>query len=82
LDERRDNWLNPPEWTQEETLTFAGSVGGPCGGRYVTDTDGRGIGTVHYHRRVAKNDQAANDLAKRTLTNLYNQTPAWLQQAH
>jgi type II restriction/modification system DNA methylase subunit YeeA len=81
LDRLRDTWLNPPEWTHEETLTFPGSVDGPWG-RYVTGADERGIGTVHYRRRVAKDEKAAKELAKRTLTNLYNQMPAWLRQAH
>ncbi|HWG47098.1 MAG TPA: type IIL restriction-modification enzyme MmeI [Gemmataceae bacterium] len=81
LNEHRNNWLNPPEWTREETLTFPGSVEGPWG-CYVTDADERGIGTVRYRRRVPKDEQAANDLAKRTLTNLYNHMPAWLKQAH
>jgi hypothetical protein len=62
-------------------LTFPGSVAGPWG-RYVTGADERGVGTVHYRRRVLKDEQNAKDLAKRTLTNLYNQAPAWLQQAH
>jgi type II restriction/modification system DNA methylase subunit YeeA len=81
LDERRNNWLNPPEWTREETLTFPGSLDGPWR-RLVSDADARGIGTVHYCRRVPKDDKAAKDLTKRTLTNLYNQAPAWLKQAH
>jgi hypothetical protein len=81
LNERRNNWLNPPEWTREETLTFPGSVDGPWR-RYVTGADRNGIGTVHYSRRVPRDEQAAQDLAKRTLTNLYNQMPAWLRQAH
>jgi hypothetical protein len=81
LDELRANWLNPPEWTKEEILTFPGSVGGPWG-RYVTGADGRGVGTVQYRRRVANDERHAKDLAKRTLTNLYNQAPAWLRQVH
>ncbi len=81
LNERRSTWLNPPEWTREDTLIFPGSVDGPWG-RYFTDADERGIGTVHYRRRVAKDGQSAKELAKRTLTNLYNQMPAWLKQAH
>jgi hypothetical protein len=48
----------------------------------VTGADERGIGTVHYRPRVSKDQQAANELAKRTLTNLSNQMPAWLKQAH
>ena len=49
--------------------------------RYVYDPDSRGIGTVRYPRRVPKDD-CAGQLAKRTLTNLYNQRPTWLAQAH
>ena len=81
LDELRSNWLNPPEWTREEVLEFPGSVAGPwrC---HVHDTDSRGIGTVRYPRRVPKDDECAKQLAKRTLTNLYNQRPTWLAQAH
>ena len=34
LDELRNRWLNPPEWTKTEVLEFPGSVGGPWG-RYI-----------------------------------------------
>lgn len=71
----RNNWLNPPEWTKTEVLTFPGSADGPWG-RYVKN------GVVHYPRVVAKDDECAAQLKKRTLTNLYNQRPAWLAQAH
>jgi hypothetical protein len=77
----RRNWLNPPEWTREEVLEFPGSTEGPWA-RYVHEPDARGVGTVRYPRLVAKNEEAARQLAKRTLTNLYNQRPAWLQHAH
>ncbi|HQU44755.1 MAG TPA: hypothetical protein PK867_18210 [Pirellulales bacterium] len=50
--------------------------------RYVADADGRGIGRVRYPRLVARDDDCAKQLAKRTLTNLYNQRPAWLDHAH
>jgi type II restriction/modification system DNA methylase subunit YeeA len=33
-------------------------------------------------RILPKNDQAATELKKRTLTNLYNERPQWLAQAH
>ncbi len=49
--------------------------------RYVHDPDDRGIGTVRYPRLVAK-DAHVFDLAKRTLTNLYNKPPTWLDLAH
>ncbi len=81
LDALRSNWLNPPEWTKPEILEFPGAVGGPWS-RYVHDPDARGIGTVRYPRLVAKDDRCAADLAKRTLTKLYNDRPSWLSQAH
>ena len=81
LDELRTNWLNPPEWTQEEILEFPGGADGPWA-RYVHDPDDRGIGTVRYPRLVPRDEACANKLKKRTLTNLYNERPTWLDQAH
>jgi len=43
---------------------------------------GGGIGTVRWPRIVPKDADCAASLAKRTLTNLYNQRPAWLALAH
>ncbi|MCK4376131.1 MAG: class I SAM-dependent DNA methyltransferase, partial [Candidatus Brocadiae bacterium] len=80
LNELRENWLNPPEWTTEEVLEFPGSVDGPWA-RYVHDPDHRGIGTVRYPRLV-DNGVMPSQLKKRTLTNLYNEMPAWLRNAH
>lgn len=62
-------------------LTFPGSVDGPWT-RYVKDADARGIGTVHYPRLVPVDAAAARELKKRTLTDLYNASPAWLVNAH
>jgi type II restriction/modification system DNA methylase subunit YeeA len=62
LDTLRNNWLNPPEWTdwlitpEEEKAAFP-------------------------KRPVAKPGHES-DLKKRTLTNLYNHRPAWLDMAH
>ncbi|MCU0291079.1 MAG: hypothetical protein MUF10_03690, partial [Thermoanaerobaculaceae bacterium] len=81
LDALRTTWLNPLEWTREEVLTFPGSVDGPWA-RYVVDPDARGIGTVRYPRIVPKDADSAAKLKARTLTNLYNQRPTWLRQAH
>ena len=81
LDELRQRWLNPPEWTREEVLEFPGSTDGPWG-RYIAHADPNGIGQVRYPRLVPKDDECAKELKKRTLTNLYNQRPTWLDHAH
>lgn len=81
LDSLRSAWLNPPEWTREEILEFPASAAGPWAA-YVGDTDERGVGTARYPRRVPRDAKAAALLAKRTLTNLYNEPPAWLRLAH
>ena len=62
-------------------LEFPGSVDGPWK-RYVHDANAKGIGTVRYPRLVAKDADSAAKLKKRTLTNLYNERPAWLANAH
>ena len=81
LDELRNRWLNPPEWTREEILKFPGSTDGPWR-RFVESPDAHGIGTVRYPRQVPKDGDSAILLAKRTLTNLYNERPTWLDLAH
>lgn len=55
----RENWLNPPEWTERIPEVVPG----------------------YPDRIVAKPGHEA-ELKKRTLTNLYNQRPAWLDNAH
>jgi type II restriction/modification system DNA methylase subunit YeeA len=81
LDELRSNWLNPAEWVREEVLQFLGSADGPWA-RYVHDPNKRGIGTVRYPRLVPRDAECAVKLKARTLTNLYNQRPDWLANAH
>ena len=84
LNEVRERWLNPPEWTVERVLEFPGSVDGPWS-RYVAPrtVDAKtGIGIVRYPRLEPKDAECAAKLKKRTLTNLYNERPAWLDLAH
>jgi len=81
LDALRSRWLNPPEWVREEVLEFPGATDGPWA-RWVVEPDTRGIGTVRWPRLVPRDADCAAKLAKRTLTNLYNERPAWLDLAH
>ncbi|MCF7837535.1 MAG: hypothetical protein K9N49_02805 [Candidatus Marinimicrobia bacterium] len=86
LNELRENWLNPPDWTRTEVLEFPGTVGGPWD-RYidpatVEDRGGFQLGTVRYPRLVARDADCAARLKDRTLTKLYNERPAWLADCH
>ncbi len=81
LNELRERWLNPPEWTVERILEFPGTFNGPWA-RYVVNPDKSGVGTVRYPRLEARDADCAAKLKKRTLTNLYNERPAWLDLAH
>jgi type II restriction/modification system DNA methylase subunit YeeA len=97
LNELRERWLNPPEWTETRFLEFPGTVGGPWD-RYIVRQDlqdsqnGKNnpvhpvnpvkIGTVRYPRLEPRDADCAAKLKKRTLTNLYNERPAWLDLAH
>jgi len=40
------------------------------------------VGVARYPRLVPKHADCAKQLAKRTLTNLYNERPTWLANAH
>jgi hypothetical protein len=60
LNELREDWLNPPLWTEE--------VPSPKIGRFPST------------RRGLPEYEA--ELQQRTLTNLYNENPKWLREAH
>ena len=81
LEALRSRWLDPPEWTREEVLEFPGSIDGPWS-RFVHEPDDRGIGTVRYPVLKPRTGAIGKELADRTLTNLYNKPPAWLEAAH
>jgi type II restriction/modification system DNA methylase subunit YeeA len=81
LDALRSRWLNPPEWVKEDVLEFPASVEGPWA-KMLTDANADGIGTARYVRLVPIDAKAGQALKKRTLTNLYNDRPAWLANAH
>ena len=89
LNDLRERWLNPPEWTETRVLEFPGTVGGPWD-RYldrstVRDAGGFQVGTVRYPRLEPRNADFAAKLKDRTLTKLYNERTtkhAWLDFAH
>ena len=83
LNELRERWLNPPEWTQTRTLEFPGSVNG-LWARYIDPStiNQPSTGLVRYPRLEPRDADCAAKLKKRTLTNLYNERPAWLDFAH
>lgn len=59
LVQARDNWLNPPEWTERIPEVVPG-----------------------YPERVVAKPGHDAELKRRTLTNLYNARPAWLDNLH
>lgn len=81
LNELRERWLNPPEWTTEKVLEFPGTVDGPWS-RFLQNPNAQGIGTIRYSRQEPKDAECAKKLKECTLTNLYNERPAWLNLAH
>ena len=60
LVERRERWLNPPEWVEWIDEPVPGFP----------------------RHAVARSEAAEKELRKRTMTNLYNARPQWLDDAH
>jgi hypothetical protein len=84
LNELRERWLHPPEWTVEKILEFPGSIAGPWS-RYIvpsTINPQLSTGLVRYPRLEPRDAECAAKLKDRTLTKLYNERPAWLIYAH
>lgn len=69
LNELRENWLNPAEWTQRVPEVI------PLGLSKSPYPD-------HIEPKPGLSEADMNSLKKRTLTNLYNLRPAWLTNAH
>ena len=69
LNDLREAWLNPPEWTERVAeVTPLGMTESPYPDRVLP--------------KATLNADALKALSKRTLTNLYNERPAWLANAH
>lgn len=83
LNALRSCWVNPPEWTKDRILRFPGSYDGPWT-RYIDpkSVDAKGIGRVQFLIKEPATDESAISLKSRTLTDLYNKRPHWLQFAH
>lgn len=74
LNKLRDNWLNPPEWVGWVRTPEEEKAGYPA--RPVAKVD------AEVGRDSSRLVGLKSDLQKRTLTNLYNARPAWLDNAH
>lgn len=89
LNTLRNNWLNPSEWVEWTRTAEEEKAGLPLRAVAKTQSDphpncplaslspSEGGGT-----NVKSNLSYAAELKKRTLTNLYNARPAWLDNAH
>jgi hypothetical protein len=80
----RERWLNPPEWTVAKVLEFTGTVGARWHRYLVPSTI-----TPNYQRPSSvpphlepRDVECGVKLKQRTLTNLYNECPTWLDLAH
>ncbi len=69
LNRLRENWLNPADLVVIEPEIVPSAAPGEAPVRYPD-------------RILPRDEQAAKALRKRTLTNLYNERPAWLANAH
>ncbi len=69
LDEKRRAWLNPPDLVEIVPEIVPTAAPGETPRRYPD-------------RTLPRNAEAAVKLKERTLTNLYNQRPAWLAALH
>ncbi len=81
LNDLRERWLSPPEWTTERIIEFPGTITSPWA-RYVVNPHKNGLGTVRYRRLEPRDADCARKLRDRTLTKLYNERPPWLDLAH
>lgn len=82
LDVKRNAWLNPADKVCETVVAeFRASTDGPWT-RLVEKPGKDGIGTVQLKRLVPRDEDAAKEIKKRTLTNLYNARPDWLDGLH
>lgn len=78
LNEQRERWLNPPEWIEP----IAARIDAADDFADVARVSGEEARRLIRHSAIMAAAAADPNLKKRTLTNLYNQRPAWLGLAH
>lgn len=78
LDEKRERWLNPPEWVE----VIAERVDAADDFADVARVSGEEARRLIRQSAIDAACAKDKDLKKRTLTNLYNQRPTWLRLAH
>lgn len=71
LDDLRNKWLNPPDLVRIEPEVYP-----------TPEQLAAGAKPIYPDRILPKDANAAAILRERTLTNLYNQRPQWLLDAH
>jgi hypothetical protein len=78
LDAQRERWLNPPEWVKpiEEKIDRFDKFDD------VAEVSGEEARRLIRQSAIDAACAADKRLKKRTLTNLYNERPAWLAMAH
>lgn len=92
LHQMRHNYLNPPTAMVERAIEFPATATGRWHRHIVAGSvdQATGVGMARYSWLVEKNkalaavpgDQHTKSLKKRTLTDLYNERPTWLENAH
>ena len=84
LVELRDRWINPPEWVEWVDEPVPGYPKRPVPRDQEaenTRTKRGTAGEIHFYA-PQRDQNASNEIKKRTLTNLYNARPQWLADAH
>ncbi len=84
LNQAREDWLNPTDLVQEEVLEFRITLGGVWSRHFderTIDVEQR-TAMAKYPQWKPKDRASEKELKKRTLTNLYDKRPVWLDEAH
>jgi hypothetical protein len=81
LNQLREQWLSPAEWIKERVIEFPASTTG-LWKNHIVSSKQKTFGIARWIVREPREKSLASKLSERTLTNLYNQNPQWLDLAH